>query len=727
MDPQDEDSLRGVNDIDAARLALRGALATIRDLQDANVRLKGNLQEAVSKEKLAATQNVELRRQVGQWQEEAKKWADERAEEAARQRRYEDSTRLKVREEERKGVAEERARMEDNLVRLTEAVEQLRRSNGEKEAKFVELKRLLDTRDAELIGSQREKVELMNRFHMDQESIGRLRVKRDEEIQAMLRSKDTELDNKDRQLRELGRKNEEFQRVLAAGAKEMELKLQEREEYLSKQFREKERALQERYAQREMDLQGSWAELENGLWQKTKDAREKLDRAVHEQFEEKARNLADRQKEIDVLLETRRIDLEEDFKRRLSEGEKRLAEKERMIIERYQGLEVELLKRFEGEVSREKDLVLSQGREQARSLEEEYRDKLAHTARREADVERDLERRRQELDRQSSEREAQLQLSLASKEKGFEEASQHKLVALQEDFLKKENELREGWTHRKVQLLADHETAIEQEKRALSAELDQKSRALEQEYQARVAELERSHRTMEEQFRVWRDGVHSEFLQKEKGLDKQWFTREQELVRKYEVALEQERRVAMLEVQKTKDHFETMRERLEQDLFSRENAAKLAYEKLERELKEAWQRREDEQHKRHEVELDEVRDRHTLVLAQQAKHFENEAMRREEETRRHIGELKERHQAERLGYEKQLADRELEKKGLQDKLAKLETEHQALWEDLWARERKLEAERVSLETQLKDRENQRETKYLSLERELQGIWSKKEQ
>ena len=113
MDPLDEDSLRSVNDMDAARLALRGALATIRDLQDANVRLKGNLQEAVSKEKLAATQNVELRRSLEHWQEEGKKWADDRAEEAARQRRFEDSTRLKVREEERKVVGEERARMEE--------------------------------------------------------------------------------------------------------------------------------------------------------------------------------------------------------------------------------------------------------------------------------------------------------------------------------------------------------------------------------------------------------------------------------------------------------------------------------------------------------------------------------------------------------------------------------------------------------------------------------------
>ena len=80
MNPWDEEAYREINDLDAARLAIRGALATIRDLQDLNATIKGNLQESASKEKLNLQQISQLTKQLENWQEQGKIWEAERQE-----------------------------------------------------------------------------------------------------------------------------------------------------------------------------------------------------------------------------------------------------------------------------------------------------------------------------------------------------------------------------------------------------------------------------------------------------------------------------------------------------------------------------------------------------------------------------------------------------------------------------------------------------------------------
>ncbi len=51
MEEWDDRALREINSLDAARLAIRGALATIRDLQDQNGVLKGQVQDDGAKRK----------------------------------------------------------------------------------------------------------------------------------------------------------------------------------------------------------------------------------------------------------------------------------------------------------------------------------------------------------------------------------------------------------------------------------------------------------------------------------------------------------------------------------------------------------------------------------------------------------------------------------------------------------------------------------------------------
>ncbi|MCX5788369.1 MAG: ATP-binding protein, partial [Elusimicrobia bacterium] len=388
--------------------------------------------------------------------------------------------------------------------------------------------------------------------------------------------------------------------------------------------------------------------------------------------------------------------------------------------------EGELLKRAEAEIAKEKELVQAGGLEQARALEEEYREKLAAASRRHADVEQSLARRRQELEAEGSGQSARLQLAHAVKEKALEEAAQTKLVELQEEFLRKEAQLSDEWTRRKVDLLSEQQRAIEAEIQAKKIELEQRSNALEEGYRARVAELERAHVALDEQFRMWKATAQADTARREKSLEQRYFLREQELSRGHEMTLEAERRTARLQAQEAKEQFEAMRESLLKESFAREEAAKSAYEKLERQLKDDHDQRERELDAKYRAELDEAVVRHRDLMAQQARHFENEASRREEEFRRELAAHQESRQSERLELEHRLANAEAELGAARERVAKSEGEHHGLFEDLLARERTLEAERADAERQVKQRDQERERKYLALESELQALWTKKE-
>ncbi len=88
MNKWDEEAFREVNDLDAARLALRGALATIRDLQDLSSRLKSENQDEAAKLKHADARVAELAAQIENWRGEAELWERERRERADEEGRF---------------------------------------------------------------------------------------------------------------------------------------------------------------------------------------------------------------------------------------------------------------------------------------------------------------------------------------------------------------------------------------------------------------------------------------------------------------------------------------------------------------------------------------------------------------------------------------------------------------------------------------------------------------
>src|SRR5688572_12934032 len=122
MNDWDEQALREINSLEAARLAIRGALATIRDLQDRNAQLKATgeaaIQEESGRRRALETRLKDLAAQTERWQEQARRWEAE-----FRRREKEDETwklsvRSQVRAEEKADIERGRLALEGDLARV---------------------------------------------------------------------------------------------------------------------------------------------------------------------------------------------------------------------------------------------------------------------------------------------------------------------------------------------------------------------------------------------------------------------------------------------------------------------------------------------------------------------------------------------------------------------------------------------------------------------------------
>ena len=95
----DEEALRELTNIDAARLAIRGALATIRDLQEQNARFKGELQDAGAQRKALDARIGDLTQSIQSWQRRAQEWEEAEKRRASDEARLKNNLRIEVRAE----------------------------------------------------------------------------------------------------------------------------------------------------------------------------------------------------------------------------------------------------------------------------------------------------------------------------------------------------------------------------------------------------------------------------------------------------------------------------------------------------------------------------------------------------------------------------------------------------------------------------------------------------
>src|SRR6185369_5932497 len=115
---------------------IRGALATIRDLQDQTGKLKQELQDETARRRVSESQIGDLKGAIERWQAQAKEWENAEKNRAAEEERYRASVRLQVRSEERLQIQEGQRRLEEELSKLQAELQRMAADHLKKEEQW---------------------------------------------------------------------------------------------------------------------------------------------------------------------------------------------------------------------------------------------------------------------------------------------------------------------------------------------------------------------------------------------------------------------------------------------------------------------------------------------------------------------------------------------------------------------------------------------------------------
>ncbi len=718
MEQWDEQALREINNLDAARLAIRGALATIRDLQDANAGLKGQVQDEGAKRKHLEAQLAKLDERIAGWQAQAEGWERERAERERMMAAWKSEARVEVRAEERQRLEDDRRRTEETIARLRSDIAGMAQGQKEREEGWAQLRGELEKREMEIAALRREKEEALDRARHELDMVESLRTARDREIAASIRSRELELADRENEIQALKRANDEAQRTLGAVAADQGQRLKAREEALAKAYSLKEKDLVERYSRREAELQAQWSDLEQGLWAKAKQSRSQLDAAATKQFEERARQLADRAAEIEALLAGRKAELDADFARRCTEAEARYAENERRLADGWGDKEKRLVARVNAELEGERAALREEWLARGRALEAEHAERLRSAADRREELEREFKHKAARLledaARKDGERVRAQDEFVSLKTAEIEKLHQEKLAELAErrrileeearareerrqaDFLSRQSALAAEHETRRAELLEEHRGATAAESASLAAQYDQRQRALDEDYRAKTAESERAARALAEQFESWKASQREEYLRKEKDLDLRWSAREGELVRKYETALEEQRRAFSAESSAQRDQADVARRRAEQEALRREGLLRADFERGLAELRDGHARDQASRSAAHEARLAELRAHHDEALRLARETSFEELARERARLQAEIAGLHDHVLAQKAEAERRALTDGALLKDLESRLAACEADRRAQSEALVARERDASSLRLAL-------------------------------
>ncbi|MHB2026488.1 MAG: coiled-coil domain-containing protein [Elusimicrobiota bacterium] len=712
MSDWDEDALREINSLDSARLAIRGALSTIQNLQEQNAKFKAEIQEQAASRKMLESRILELDAQARRWQEQSQLWEEQDKERLAREETWRNAVRLEIRSEERVRIGQAQSALEEELSRLRAEVGRMAQAQKEKDSKWAELKKSLESYQAELVRAEREKIELSQRYHQESETLNRLRERREREIAANLRRFELEIEDSARGRDALKRENEEFKKQLAGAALELEKKLREREEVLLRDFRIKEQSLHERYSKREMELESSWSELENGLWQKAKAARDTLDAVAEGQFVEKGRALAERGREIEKILLDRQQELQDEYAKKCTELESSYAQKERGLKESWEGKEQRFLKKFEEELSREKALIEIRFAERQKAVEAERKARLEEFERAKQELEADYRHRNSRVLEDAARREAERIRAqddfIAKKTADLEAAFETRERERTEQFIAKTQAAQADLNRRRLDLSEEQAKAVAAEKEAVEKRFEDKARALDADYEAKILELARARQAMEREFVQHKASLAEQYALKEKNLDRRWAVREQEIVESHAGALDLQRRDFAVSARKMEEEFEAVRKRMEAD------------------LNEAHARKEQELISKYESLLSELREGHRRELQYQIEKGESEKGRLREDARAQIAAIKEELGKMDAQTRESAVSRELRIKALEEKVAESEKARQKIWETSRRREKEWESQKLALEESAAEHEALRERKHMEAEQFMRQAWAKRE-
>ncbi len=716
MEPWDEQALREINNLDAARLAIRGALSTIRGLQDANTALKGQLQDETSRRKHFETRLTELETQLGQWQKRGEGWETERVQFESKMDSWKHEVRMEVRAEEKARIDEDRRLTEEMISTLRSELIAMAKSHSGKEEAWNELCAQLEKRDQEILNLRRAKEEALDLARHEIDLIEQVRLARDREISTSVQSLESQLTNRDNEIASLRRANDEAQRALEQLGKDQELRLKAREESLVKATALKEKDLIERYHRRETELQTQWSELEQGLWAKAKQSRAQLDEAVQKQFSERARQLADRAQEIDDLLAKRKAEMDDDFAKRCAMSEAQYAENERRLVNSWEEKARRLETKVRGELDAERAALRDEWSQRGRTLESEHSERLRQVSDRQVELEREFKHKAARLLEEAASKDGERVRTqdefVALKTAELERLYSEKLSALTETRLGQEESTRqreerresehsarsaaliEEYEKKRIELVEEQRRAVGAESAALAAQYEQRQRILDQEYRAKVAETECAARTNAEQFEGWKVTQREEYLRKEKDLDTRWSSRESELVQRYETALEEQRRTFAAECAAARDAADLHRRRAEIEFAQREQALKAEFERTIIELRNEHVRDQAGRQAAHESRASELRQNMDAQLRLAREKSLEDQSRERAKLQNEINRLSESLNLARGEGERASSASSARIKSLEARLSTLEIEASSLREQLIDRDRLRDVERT---------------------------------
>ncbi|OGR70044.1 MAG: hypothetical protein A2X40_01205 [Elusimicrobia bacterium GWC2_65_9] len=293
---------------------------------------------------------------------------------------------------------------------------------------------------------------------------------------------------------------------------------------------------------------------------------------------------------------------------------------------------------------------------------------------------------------------------LSERRRALEEEARAREEQRQDDFLARQAALTTEHERRRVELLEEHRRAASAETSALSAAFDQRQKTLDEEHRGKVAECDRSARALAEQYEGWKAGLREEYLRKEKDLDARWSSREAELVRKYETALDEQRRTFAAEHARTRDQAEIARRRGEEEALRREQALRADFDRGLADLRDAHARDAAQRMTAHESRLGEMRQHHDEALRLAREKAFEDLVRERAGLRDETARLQERLHSLHAESERKTLTDAARIKDLETRLAAAEKDRSALADEACARER----DSACLRAQLAERDRLRE-------------------
>ena len=262
-----------ISDVDTARLALRGAVSTLRTLQDLVANLKAENQEVTVREKAWKARVETMEERLGEihakWQESQKLIQDYKHEIAGQLR-----TEIAVEEQEK---------WKSQIEKVQATLQEWQKAREMREAELARTKEVLTEREQDVRRFQQEKIAFEHKTQMEIASL------LDKSRQALKDAVQDAVEEKNQEIREIKvqwlHETEELKDALHRVEVEMKLK---------------EEALQKDFHQRRRELEAIWREREGEAWKQAEAIRAQTESALQVQLQARLEALAKEQEEQQV-------------------------------------------------------------------------------------------------------------------------------------------------------------------------------------------------------------------------------------------------------------------------------------------------------------------------------------------------------------------------------------------------------------------------------------------